>query len=146
MIGKLSEPFQQGPIQTEPNAEPNAEPKIELKQESIKQDSPKQDRLPGLFKYTKQSVALLINELMDITKNDLITMCADGNTPALKYAIAKAIINEDFKAIDSLLDRAIGKVPQKTELTGYDGGPLFTAQVIIQPVKSLTELNKKNEL
>jgi len=58
----------------------------------------------------------------------------DKNSSTLKVWIAscavKAIAKGDITVLDVLLNRMIGKVPQKTELTGQDGQPLTFVAIV----------------
>jgi hypothetical protein len=57
-----------------------------------------------------------------IEEQDEIVAYLDGNTDGKYYFISTD--KPDNRAIDSMLDRAFGKAPQKLEHTGEDGAPI----------------------
>ena len=87
-----------------------------------------------LKKYTRELVAEMVNELLEMSTDRLSRFILEPDTPALKFAIGKAILREDFNAIDKILDRCIGKVSQKIEHGGPDGAPLAPPSIIFQGV------------
>lgn len=94
-----------------------------------------------LRRYTREHVSEVINKVMDMTTAELLELKRDKKTPSFESAIAavmlKAKEDMDFSEIDRLLDRCIGKVPQKLEgeFVGKGGTPLIPANVVLQPVR-----------
>ena len=64
-----------------------------------------------------------IEELQTIERNPNSTVLEVG----LCRAILKAIARGDWNTIELIISRIVGKIPDKLELTGADGGP----QVIV---------------
>jgi len=60
-----------------------------------------------------------------ISTLDMVVGCA------LKESMKKG----DFWALDKMLERIIGKVPQKTEMTGADGVPFLPPVMNFNPVR-----------
>ena len=70
----------------------------------------------ALKSYSRDIIATLINELGNMTRKELKAVVKDKKTPAIKVSIAQAYIRADFSTIDRMLDRVIGKVPQRNEI------------------------------
>jgi len=51
----------------------------------------------------------------------------EENPEAVYKALAKAVLQGNAYAFGQLADRAYGKIPQKQEITGKDGGPVETS-------------------
>lgn len=66
-----------------------------------------------LKKYTASVVAELLNEVLEMPMADLRRKLNADSTTGLERAIIKALLVEDWTAIDKILDRCIGKVPQR---------------------------------
>lgn len=79
----------------------------------------------ALKTYTKETIAELFKELMEAPRNSLLSIALAPNSTGIRAALARAIYAEDFSTIDKILDRCIGKVPQRME--GADGKPLIPA-------------------
>lgn len=82
---------------------------------------PKDDvAVKTLKKYTAKVVSELLNEMLEKPMHELRSLLADDNTTGLQRAIVKALIIEDWATIDKILDRCIGKVPQKVIGEGFE--------------------------
>ena len=65
-------------------------------------------------------------DVAEATRRELAE-AMQGEIPRIRMAVKAAMgkaAQGDFHLLDRLLDRIIGKVPQRTELTGGDGGPV----------------------
>ena len=76
---------------------------------------------------------------MKMTVDDLVRFSKHPEATALEV-IVSSVIREcmkkgDFWALDKMLERVIGKVPQKTELTGNEGEPFFIPPAVFAPVR-----------
>lgn len=98
-----------------------------------------------LRRFTKEHVADVFNQIMELTEKELTAFMADDNVSAFEKAIAKTVEKArdsgDMTQIEKLLDRIIGKVPQKVdgiELPAAPSGPATLAPVIVElhPVMS----------
>lgn len=91
----------------------------------------------ALRNYTKTSVAEAFNKLMAMTEAEIDELSRRPDTPGLEKIVArvilKAIAQGTFGEVDRILDRFIGKVPQKFEgELGAPGGiPLIPPTVVI---------------
>lgn len=70
-----------------------------------------------------------LNEVMAAKDSSMLTLW-------LANGIAQSTKKGDFGALNALLDRVTGKVPQKLEHTGEDGGPV---DINVLSVKRLTD-------
>lgn len=84
----------------------------------------------------------VINLALKGNLRDLQALINDPNTSCMQVgvatALAKAIKAGDVDIIDRLASRIIGKIPDKFEFTGEDGGPIEIADhkyVVILPPK-----------
>lgn len=84
----------------------------------------------------------LIFELSKLEKAELKKIYRNGQSNGITALLARAMYWGDTAELERLLSRVIGAVPQRTEISGPGGGPLVPAQIIIQPVRSLTEVKK----
>lgn len=75
--------------------------------------------------FTKIAVANELVDLMELTLEDLKNITNNKESKPITAVVAAYLLNCRKKGIfpDQILDRVIGKVPQKTELTGAEGVP-----------------------
>ena len=81
-----------------------------------KKDSPE---VLTLKQFTREVVAQYITELLQLSREGLYEFMHDRSQPGLKSAIAYAIYWREWDTIDNILDRCIGKVPQRVEGEGF---------------------------
>lgn len=99
--------------------------------------------LKELRKFTREHVADTFNKVMDMTDEELTELMADKETPVFEKACAKAVQKAresgDMGQIHTMLERIVGKVPQKFEgeFTGPGGAPLPPPVLQLMPVQSL---------
>lgn len=92
-----------------------------------------------LRKYTKEEIAKTLNHLMEqpLDKLDMLRWAED--TPAIDAVVASVLYwaraNGDWSQVEKLLDRCIGKVPQKLEGEGFGGGavPITVVMEAVEP-------------
>lgn len=102
----------------------------------------------ALKKYTKKAISETFVELLEATIPELREIKANKQEKSIRAAIASVILKcwrkGESRDIDAILDRIIGKVPQKAEIAGSDGEPFGpTPAPIIQFVPLLTEQNEE---
>ena len=103
------------------------------------------DPLKGIKNYTKQHIADTFNELCEKTNDELEEISQSKTEPMLRVIIARVMIKAKAKGeygeIDKILDRCIGKVPQKIEgeLGGFGGAPLPTPHITYISVSGTTK-------
>lgn len=87
-----------------------------------------------LRKFTRELVADTINKVMELTDAELDFLLSDPESTQFEKAVARIMLNArkdgEFGQIDKLLDRAIGRVPQKLE--GDPDRPLFSFGEILK--------------
>jgi len=102
---------------------------------------PMSDEEKALRRFTREHVGEVINKLMELTDNELALLWRDPNVPQFEKLVAKVMQtarqNGNFTPIDNLLDRCIGRVPQKMEHGGVDGAPLVPPVINYNPVVQL---------
>jgi len=101
-------------------------------------------RPPGpdkeLRKYTRQLIAETVTKLLELTKDELDDLTKKKDVPSLESTLARVILKchskGEFTDLDKILDRIIGKVPQKFEgeLTGAAGAPILPPVIHLHPV------------
>lgn len=83
-----------------------------------------------LKKLNQKEFISLVSKYMRKTFSDLETLAQDPETNALDLMVISLITNTiragDYNRLNFLLDRTIGKVKEKHELTGKNGGPIKT--------------------
>ena len=103
-------------------------------------------RLPGagkrkipnseLIKYTAEMIAETIKKLHALTYPEVLLISQSNKVPALERAMARGIIADIKSAnlynFDRLLNRSIGAVAVKQELSGAGGIPLVPPTVIFE--------------
>ena len=92
-----------------------------------------------LKNYTKKEIAEVLCRMMKMTVDELVRFSKDPDATALEVIIS-SVIREcmkkgDFHTLDKMLERVIGRVPQKTELTGNEGEPFFIPPAVFAPVR-----------
>ena len=89
-----------------------------------------------LKQWTRLSVAEAYNKYMMMTIPELRRASDSLFLPSLEVVVARAIIRDRLEGeldnMERILDRAIGKVPQRQELGGIDGVPLLPPSIIFQ--------------
>lgn len=89
---------------------------------------------PRLKAFTKKEIQESVCKLLRLTVRELSALAQENDTKSLDVIIAhtikECIKKGDFWALDKMLERVIGKVPQKQELTGADGAPLTPPRLI----------------
>lgn len=95
-------------------------------------------------RFTREHVSDVYNKIIDMTIAELRVLLKDKNVTAFEKAVAKAVINAHDTgmlggSLENILERIIGKVPQKIEgeLSGPGGIPLPAVTVVHEPVRSL---------
>ena len=70
-------------------------------------------------KYTREHVGDVMNKVMELSDKELETLLSDPDVPQFEKVVAKVMLTArtsgDVSNLDKLLDRIIGKVPQKIE-------------------------------
>jgi hypothetical protein len=92
--------------------------------------------------FTRQMTALevsgIFDRLMKMTKTELEEYAKRPDITALDLTVARALIKGwmigDMRNVNTLLERIIGKVPDKLEHTGAAGMPLVPPQIIFTGV------------
>ena len=83
--------------------------------------------LKELKKYTREHIAEVINRLLELPSAHLQHMSKNPDTPVFEQIVARVLLRcqrvGNFVDIDRMLDRIIGKVPQRSE-TELSGVPL----------------------
>lgn len=91
-----------------------------------------------LKQYTAQLIADTINKLMGLAVPELQKIAANPITPSIEAIIARGLVKDKLQGtmnnFDRILDRAIGKVPIKQQITGADGKDLIPPTFNITPV------------
>jgi len=93
-------------------------------------------------KLTREHVAEVFNKVMELTDPEIEDLLKDKDTPAFEKAAAKSVQkcrdNGDMSQIHTMLERCIGKVPQKFEgeFTGPGGAPLPPPVINLMPIAS----------
>jgi len=86
----------------------------------------------GFVAVTKHQVVETYLTLVAVNNDALRDIIADDHSPVLNKIVAKRLLNKDgFEIIEKMLDRAIGKAEQKTDLTS--NGQTLPAIVNILP-------------
>ena len=104
--------------------------------------------------YTAADVQKIASELLRTPMRDLRVLMNAQTTEGLKAWIAGLIVfgaqRGDVLSLDVLLNRVIGKAPDKLELTGKDGDPIKTANATMlalirdpKTAKMIDALDKK---
>lgn len=89
---------------------------------------------------TRQTVADLLNRYLQLTPGEIKERLREPETPMFEAAVGAIVLRcrdtGNFSELDRLLDRCIGKVPQKieSEITGGKGSPLIPPTIQIMPV------------
>lgn len=101
-----------------------------------------------LRRYTREHIADVINKVGELKDAEVQLLLSDPDSTQMEKVVAKVMLTArsegTFSELDKMLDRAIGKVPQKTELEmgALGGGPLPPTTIILEPVKSNQERPK----
>lgn len=113
---------------------------------------PDSTAMTKLKAYTKTELANQLSLMFRMTGFELEKIYRDDTQPAMVQAIAKALIRAkrdgDFSAVERLLDRCIGKVPQKIEGEGFGfmAPPITNITYIGVPAKGLPPNIKAKEI
>lgn len=92
-----------------------------------------------LRKYTKDEIASTLNRLMETSMDELDKIRWAEDVPAIEAVVASVLFwaraNGDWSQVEKLLDRCIGKVPQKLEGEGFGGGavPITVVMEAVEP-------------
>lgn len=89
-----------------------------------------------LFKEsTTQEIAEIYRELMAFSRAQLKAIVADENTPIIQVNIAQVLLrdqrNTEMDYSERVLNRIIGPVPARSEVTGASGSALLPPQINI---------------
>ena len=102
---------------------------------------PMSDDEKALRRFTRDHVGEVINKLMELTDSEITLLFSDPSVPQFEKLVAKVMLTArqdgNFSPIDSLLDRCIGRVPQKTEHSGPEGAPLVPPVINYNPVQQI---------
>jgi hypothetical protein len=83
--------------------------------------------------YTAQVLGEAINKLMGLTISELREVKDNPNTPSIEVIVARGMLRDKFTGelgnFDKILDRVIGKVPLRQEITGVQGLPAVQVHV-----------------
>ena len=86
-------------------------------------------------KFTREHVSEVYNKIIDMDKGELDALLADPAVPVFEKAVARAVLNAEKDgsvggALETILERIIGKVPQKIE--GNPDLPVFSFGEILK--------------
>ena len=101
--------------------------------------------VPKIFKtYTATLISETYNKLINLSHKEIAEISRSlYDHPIIEVVVAKAILREwkdgTLHRTETVLDRIIGKVPQKQELSGASGAPLMPPQIVITKHESLPE-------
>lgn len=128
-------------IKYKPGKGPNRNPSPATRWKKGKSGNPA-GPMPGVIakkelkEWTQQSVATAYKNLMNLEIPDLRQIADSLTTPVLEVIIARALLRDRMEGTtdntERILDRAIGKVPQRTEMTGLEGTPLVPPNIIFE--------------
>lgn len=80
----------------------------------------------------------LYNKILHMTLGELEEFVKDPDTPVNEVLIGLAVVKDckegKMDNYERLLERIIGKVPQKNEVTGADGAPIVPPNIVFSPV------------
>lgn len=84
-----------------------------------------------LRKLTQTTFQTILDRFFHMPMEELVKMSKDqlkltGIEAMVLFVMLKAIQHGDYKRLSFLLDRTIGKVPERHELTGLDGTAIQT--------------------
>jgi hypothetical protein len=89
---------------------------------------PLPDDVREVKKLTQSELEKVLNDCLLLTKEQLEKICNDSESTMLQLLVAGIIIkgvqNGDSARFEFLLNRLLGKMKDKIELTGPDGGPI----------------------
>ena len=91
----------------------------------------------ALAKISRETIIEVYDRLMRMTREDIATYYRNPTISAIEALVARAIISGDMDDLDRILDRVIGRVPQRLEHGGHDGAPLIPPTITYQPVQHL---------
>ena len=96
-----------------------------------------EDAPPEVRLYARKEVQEVFTRIMKLKGEEVLKISSDAQSTILEAAVASVLLRArakgDHRGLDVLLDRVIGKVPQKNELTGGDGEPLAPAVIQFAP-------------
>jgi hypothetical protein len=102
--------------------------------------------LRALKAMTRTEVAEIGTLLVELDLGALERIAVSRTEPALRVWFATIAVNaikkKDFFAFDGLLNRIIGKVPDRNEITGAAGGPIDARQMILTRDERLAEIER----
>ena len=89
-----------------------------------------------LKEFTQATVAASFKKYMLLEIPDLREASDSLTLPAIEVIVARALLRDrlegDLENLDRLLDRSVGKVPIKQELSGAEGTPLVPPQIVFE--------------
>ena len=84
---------------------------------------------------TANAVAEVYQQLMTLTESELKALVAADTTPILQKNIAQVLLKDNRRSemdySERVLNRIIGPVPTKSEMSGAGGAPLVPPQINI---------------
>lgn len=96
---------------------------------------------PNLVRFTKKAVQETFAQLMLLPQEELNRIRDDQQESGIRAAVASVIMRARARGqlsdLDAMIDRIIGKVPQKTELSGAEGQPLERPHFHFHPTEPL---------
>ena len=93
-------------------------------------------------KYTRETLALFLNEMLQMPLGEARAVLIDDTAPLVKRAIAKALIIGDWTDVDKVFDRVVGKVPQKVIGEGFEND-MHTHLHLGEKTKNVTALGDR---
>lgn len=98
----------------------------------------------GYMPVTKSQVVDMYLTLLNVEQEQLTKIVNDHNNPMLNRIVAKRLLAKDgFEIIEKMLDRAIGKAEQKTDITS--DGKVLPAIINIIPPETLSPTSEPQE-
>jgi hypothetical protein len=95
-------------------------------------------------KITNEALEEIADLILSNDKPSLLTIAASQTDPAIRVIYAKAAVNAmskgDVPTLELILNRLVGKAPDKVHLSGNNGGPIQTEHT---PIKERIELLEK---
>ena len=98
-----------------------------------------------LREWNQQTVAEAYKKLISMQAPELREVADSLTTPMIEVIIARAMLRDRLEGstdnLQVILDRAIGKVPIKQELSGAEGVPLVPPQIVFETSGSISKDN-----
>lgn len=99
--------------------------------------------------HTQASIVDALSKVLRLSQNQIEELTTAKNIPMAEQVVAKALLADADHGVllnfEKILERILGKVPVKTEITGKDGSPLpvngvqVPIEVTEDVVKRITE-------